>query len=256
MWRVRFETRPILAAISSEQKQHEFALDLAKNRTAEERQVALQQHITSNLTIRQAGARTQFRRAVRFGREDRADRRRGQRAATLRVLGATTAATTDLFRRFGSMILRQDDGGVSTSRALYRTQNNQFTPGGFIIPAPGLRTSTRGVPLSLYPAAIGLSSRSLKYEDSDDLARQYKGGKKKRGGFRKGTRYFFVKEGVGIFQRQQLGKQSEYDAVWFFRTRITLPKRLDLAGTFQQGLAEQLRANYAGFYAFAQRTAR
>lgn len=255
MWRVRFETRPILAAISSEQKQHEFALDLAKNRTAEERQVALQQHITSNLTIRQAGARTQFRRAVRFGREDRADRRRGQRAATLRVLGATTAATTDLFRRFGSMILRQDDGGVSTSSALYRAQNNQFTVGGFAIPAPGLRTASKGVPRSLYPAAIGLTARSA-ISGGDEFARQYKGGQKKRGGFRKGTRYFFVKEGVGIFQRQQLGKQSEYDAVWFFRTRITLPKRLDLAGTFQQGLAEQLRANYAGFYAFAQRTAR
>lgn len=255
MFRVRFEPRPLLRDLTNQQKQHEFALDLAKNRTVEERQAALQQHITTNLTIRQTSARTQFRRAVRFGREDRADRRRGQRAATLRVLGATTAATTDLFRRFGAMILRQDDGGPATSSRLYRAQNNQFTVGGFIIPAPGLRTAARGVPRSLYPTALGLSTRSA-IAGGDEFARQYKGGAKKRGGFRKGTRFFFVKEGVGIFQRQQLGKESEYDAVWFFRTRITLPKRLDLAGTFQQGLAEQLRANYVGFFAFAMRTAK
>lgn len=257
MWRVSWDSRGVLRELSNQQKQHEFALQLALNRTQEERQLALQNHVTSQLTIRQAGTRQQFRRAVRFGREDRADRNARRFQATVRIIGGDTKATTDLFRRLGALILRQDDGGPATSSALYRAQNNQFTVGGFIIPAPGLRTPTRGVSRALYPSAIGLSTRSTKYEDADDAARQYKGGRKKRGrGFRKGTKYYFVKEGVGIFVRQQVGKESEYDAIWFFRTRINLPKRLDLAGVAQDGLAEQLRANYAGFFDFAMRTAK
>jgi hypothetical protein len=255
MFRVKFDERPILRDITNQQKQHVFAFDLAKNRTIEERQQLIQDHISTNLTIRQASARTQFRRAVRFAREDRADTRRGQPNATLRIIGGGVAARTDLFKRFGALILRQDDGGSASSSALYRTQRNELAVGGFTIPAPGLRSATKGVARSLYPAAIGLTTRRA-IAGGNEFANQYKGGAKKRGGFRKNTRFYFVKENVGIFVRQQLGKRSEYDAVWFFRTRITLPKRLDLAGTFNRGLEEQLRANYVGFYDFAMRTAR
>ena len=255
MFRMKFDTRPILKDLTAQQKQHTFAFDLAKNRTMEERQVAMQEHISTHLTIRQQSARTQFRRAVRFAREDRADSRRGQPSATLRIIGGSMTALTDLFKRFGAMILRQDEGGPAQSSALYRTQNNQLTVGGFILPAPGLRGASKPVPRRLYPAAIGLSTRRA-IAGGNEFATQYKGGAKKRGGFRKGTKYYFVKENVGIFVRQQVGKESEYDAVWFFRTRITLPKRLDLAGTFQTGLEEQLRANYVGFFDFAMRTAK
>ena len=255
MFRVRFDTRALLKDLTNQQKQHTFAFDLAKNRTLEERQRMLQDHIEQRLTIRVRQARRFFRQAVRFGREDRADTRRGQPTATLRIIGGSVAATTAVFRRFGALILRHDDGGPATSSALYRAQNNTFTVGGFVIPAPGLRGPSKAVPQALYPKALGLSTRSA-ISGGDEFARQYKGGAKKRGGFKKRTRYYFVKEGVGIFVRTQVGKESEYDAVWFFRTQITLPKRLDLAGTFAAGLEEQLRANYVGFFAFAMRTAK
>lgn len=255
MFRVRFDERGLLKDLSNQQKQHEFAMQLALNRTQEERQIGLQQHVTTNLTIRAANTLQQFKRAVRFGREDRADRKAGRMTATLRIIGGDVKATTDLFQRLGAMILRQDDGGTSSSSQLYRTQNNQFTVGGFVIPAPGLRTPTRGVNRKLYPAAIGLTTRQA-IAGGNEFASRYKGGKKKRTGFRKNTKYYFVVENVGIFVREQVGKESEYDAVWFFRQRITLPKRLDLTGTHQNGLEAQLRANYLGFFDFAMRTSK
>ncbi len=256
MFTVKFDQRRILKDLDGQKKQHLFALQLGINRTQEEKQTQLQDHAASKLTIRSAGTRAQFRKAVRFARADRADRNANKMTATIRIIGGNTAATTDLFRRLGAMLIRQDEGGTQRSDALYRTQNRQFTAGGFTLPAPGLRNASRGVSRKLYPAAIGLSARSLKFEGADDLARQYKGGRKKKRGFRKGTKYYFVKENVGIFVREQIGKQSEYDAVWFFRKSINLPKRLDLAGTYERGLQEQLAANYTGFMDFANRTAR
>lgn len=255
MFAVRFDDRPVLKAIDNERKQMPFAWALALNRTQEERQRAMRDHVDSTLTIRNARARAFFAQAIRFAREDRADVRQNRLSATIRILGRDTAAQTDVFRRFGGMLLRHDDGGSASSSALYRSQRNEFVVGGFAIPAPGLRGPNKQVPQRLYPKALGLSTRSA-ISGGDEFALQYKGGKKKRGGFRKGTRYYFVKEGVGIFVRQQIGVESEYDAVWFFRTKITIPKRLDFDGVHQAGLAEQLRANYVGFYNFALRTAR
>ena len=257
MFRVTWDDKKLLRELTNQQRQHQIAMQLALNRTQEERQRDVQEHIDTTLTIRSASARALFKRVVRFARDDRADRNANRMTATIRIIGGDTKATTDVFRRFGAMVLRQDDGGTATSSALYRTQRRTFSAEGFILPAPGLRTATRGVSRRLYPAAIGLSARSIRREDSDDPARQYKGGAKKRGrGFRKGTKYYFVKEGVGIFVREQIGKHSEYDAVWFFRRQINLPKRLNLAGVAQDGIEAQLRANYLGFYDFAMRTAR
>jgi hypothetical protein len=255
MFRVDWDSRAIERDITDYAKQVRFALPLALNRTQEERQKGLQDHISTRLTIRTANTRNQFRRAVRFAREDRADRNAGRFVATVRILGGDTTANADLFRRLGGMILRQDQGGTATSSQLYRSQRQQLTVGGFALPAPGLRTSSKGVPRKLYPVNIGLTTRAA-IAGGNEFATQYKGGKKKRGGFKKNTQYYFVKENVGIFVRQQIGKQSEYDAVWFFRTRISLPKRLDLEGTYQNGLADQLAANFDGFLSFAMRTAR
>lgn len=243
-------------------KQHVFAMELAINRTQEERQRAMQDRAERVLTIRQPSTRRLMRRAIRYGREDRADRKAGRLQGVIRIVGGSVAPTTDVIGRMGGILLRHDDGGAQTSSALYRTQDSQFTVGGFVIPAPGLRTESKGVPRNLYPAAIGLSARSLKYEESDDPQRQYKGGRKKptkKGkvrGFKKGTRFYFVKEGVGIFVREQLGKRSEYDAVWFFRRSITLEPRLQLVSTYEDGLEAQFQANYVGFLDFALRTAK
>lgn len=257
MFRVQMDTKAAERQLTNTQKQLVFAWSLALNRTQEERQKVLGTHIVSTLTVRSASTRRELPKVVRFAREDRADRKAGKLQASLRIIGGNVRATAPIFQRLGAIVLRQDEGGAQTSSALYRSQRGQFVVGGFIIPAPGLRTSTKPMSRALYPDAIGLSTRSTRIEDSDDPARQYKGGKKKRGrGFKKGTRYYFVAEGVGIFVRQQVGKQSEYDAVWFFRTRITLPPRLQLEATYLRDLEPQLAANFRGFFAFAMRTAK
>lgn len=257
MFRVKMDTRAAEKDLTNTQKQLLFAMELALNRTQEDKQRVMGGHVVTTLTVRNGVARREFPKVIRFARDDRADRKKGRMTASLRVLGKDTKATAPLYERFAAIVLRHDDGGDQTSSRLYRAQNKQFTVGGFAIPAPGLRTASRGVSQALYPDNLGLGARSLRYEDSDDPARQYKGGKKKRGkGFRKGTRYYFVKEGVGIFVRQQVGDQSEYDAVWFFDQRINLPKRIRLEATHQRGLAEDLQANYQGFLAFALRTAK
>lgn len=254
---IQFNTDQVISTLTDVQKKHvPFAVQLTLNRTAEDRQRRMQDRISTQLTIRSGSTKEQFRRVVRFARQDRADRKAGQTAATLRILGSDTAATAPLFQRLGALVLRHEEGGSRTSSALYRTPANTFTPGGFIIPAPGLRSANKAMPRKLYPSAIGLSTRQA-IAGGTAFASTYKGGKKKRGkGFKKGTKFYFVKPGVGIFVREQVGARSEYDAVWFFTPRITLPKRLRLEETFVDGLAEQLHTNFNGLLLYALRTAK
>jgi hypothetical protein len=257
---IEFNTAQVVSTLTDVQKrQIPFATQLTLNRTQESRQQRLQTHITTDLTIRNASTKEQFRKVVRFAREDRADRKAARLEARLRILGGDTKATAPIYQRLGGMVLRQDEGGPRTSSALYRAGSadaSRFVTGGFAMPAPGLRTSTKAIQRKLYPYALGLTPQ-LKIAGGDQFNTQYKGGRKKKGkGFRKGTKFFFVKEGVGIFVREQVGKNSEYDAVWFFRQRINLPKRLRLDATYQDGLGQELNENFAGFLSFALRTAK
>lgn len=265
MLQIQFNTAQVIRTLTDVQRrQLPFATQLTLNRTQEERQRVLQDHITTDLTIRGGGTKANFRKVVRFAREDRADRAAGQQSATLRILGGDVKATAPVIQRLASIVLRQDEGGPRTSSQLYRaggaltaaTQSrSRLVVGGFALPAPGLRTKAKGVSRKLYPVSIGLVPQRA-IAGGEQFNSSYKGGRKKKGGFRKGTKYYFVKEGVGIFVREQVGKNSEYDAVWFFRQRITLPRRLRLAERFNDGLAEQLQTNFQGFLTFALRTAK
>lgn len=250
-----FNTARFQKDITTYGRQAVFAAAVAINRTLEQKQGQLRGHVKSRLTIRNAKARQFFADAIQFGRNDRADLRRQPLAGRIIIVGGNQQARTSLFRRFGQMLIRQEEGGTSTSNAMYRTQGNQLTVGGFALPAPGLRGANKAVPRKIYPTAIGLTTRRA-IAGGNEFATQYKGGKKKRGGFRKNTRYFFVKENVGIFVREQLGKESEYDAVWFFRRRVQIPKRLRLEETFTGGLEERFRVNYEKALDEALRTAR
>lgn len=256
MLTIAFNTDAVVKDLTTvQQKQIPFAMQLTLNRTQEERQKLLQDRITSQLTIRVPSTRAGFRKVIQFGRADRADRKAGKTSATLRVLGGNAKAEAPLLQRLSTMVLRQDEGGSRTSSELYRTTANTFTPGGFIIPAPGLRGPSKPMARKLYPSNLGLTARQA-ISGGTEFAKSYKGGKKKRGGFKKNTAFYFVKPGVGIFVRQQLGARSEYDAVWFFRQRVTLPKRLRLEETFADGLSERLQANFNGFLLYALRTAK
>lgn len=256
MLNIDFNTGAVVATLTDVQRrQIPFALQLTLNRTAEARQRRLQDHITSDLTIRNASTKANFRKVVRFAREDRADKNVGKQVATLRILGGDTKATAPLLQRLGGIVLRQDEGGARSSSQLYRS-GNRFVAGGFALPAPGLRSATKGVARKLYPYALGLTTQA-NISGGDQFNSAYKGGKKKRGkGFKKGTKYHFVKEGVGIFVREQVGSRSEYDSVWFFRQRVTLPDRLRIEENFTDGLAQELNDNFGGFLQFALRTAK
>lgn len=276
---------PIITRIDTERFQQDvrtyagqavFAMARAINQTLEQKQAQMRAHVASRLTIRNQKARKFFSDAIRFGRAERADVKQQPIAGRIVVLGGNQAARTAVFRRFGQMLLRQEEGGVARSNAVYLTQRRAFVPQGFKIPAPGLRTASKAMPKQFYPDAIGLSDAPLRRQDLNGFGFQYKGGRKKRRGFKKNTRYFFVKEGVGIFVRHQGGalnatggpmrmssasrgyadKRSEYDAIWFFRRQIRLPRRLQLEETFTSGLAERLRFNYERQLSEALRTAR
>lgn len=236
-------------------RQAVFALAVAINKTLEQKQAQLRAHVNSKLTVRNSKARQIFGDVFRFGREQRADVKRLPLSGKIEVLGGSVGAQASLFKRAGAIVIRHEEGGSSSSSMMYRNQRGQLSVEGFTIPAPGLRTASSGVPRSLYPAAIGLTTRRA-IAGGTEFARQYKGGAKKRGGFKKGTKFYFVKENVGIFVREQVGKQSEYDALWFFRRRINLPRRLRIAETFSNGLEARLAQNYAVAFANAIRTAR
>ncbi|BAH39281.1 MAG TPA: hypothetical protein DGD08_10305 [Gemmatimonas aurantiaca] len=254
---IHLDVKRAVKDIDNVLKQQLYATEKAINETQFRRRERMQHRVTSTLNIRQAAARRDLPKAVRYDREDRASRKANRFTGQIRIVGGSVRPETELYKRYGGIILRHDEGGQFSSNALYRTQNRQFTAGGFVIPAPGLRSAARGMPRSLYPAQIGLSSRSIKYEDSDDPQRQYKGGKKKRGrGFRKNTRFYFVKENVGIFVRTQVGKESEYDAVWFFRRQINIRGRLELEKTYQYGLAQEYRNRYGTEFEKAMRSAK
>lgn len=277
MLQITWNTDRVIKDLEKEAKQTKYALSRTLNFVQEAKQRELGQHVVTVMNVRNAKARREFPRIVMFGRDDRSDHKVDRFEATLRILGKTEAARTPLLKRLSEIALRQDDAGPQSSSALYRGQNGELIVGGFAIPAPGLRTATREVPQALYPSALGLSSRRA-IEGGFNFAGQYKGGKGKRG-FRKGTKFYFVRAGHGIFVRDQRNKRfkkeggknpirmpdasrgyadkgSEYEQIWFFRQRIILPKRIDLAGVYQRGLAEQFATTYVRFFDEAMATAR
>lgn len=257
MINIAYNIDQVVAELSAfQRKQVPFALQLSINRTLESRQLLLQDHVDDNLTIR-GNARSKFRGAIRFAREDRADKKADKLTGQLRILGVDTSATAPVYQQIGALILRQDQGGTRTSDQLYRGPHDQeLILGGFAIPAPGLRTAAKGVPRKLYPVNLGLTTRTA-IAGGNEFSSNYKGGRTKSGKrFKKNTKFYFVKKDVGIFVRQQIGAESEYDAVWFFRRQINLPNRLHLAETFERGLDDELAVNFNGFLQFAIRTAK
>ena len=261
MIRVDFDTSALVASLNDFQKrQIPYALSLAFNETQKSRQAKLRTHITSNLAIRSSGNRKLFGDAVRFLTADKANKKVVPMSATLRIFGGSVDSRSPVNQRLGGMILRQNEGGPRTSSALYRASSGskqRFVTGGFVIPAPGLRGATKAMPKKLYPYALGLTPQ-LAIAGGDQFNMQYKGGRKKKGaGFKKNTRFYFVKPDEGIFVREQRGgKESEYDAIWFFRRRISLPRRLRLEEVYRDGLPQELDRNFNAAFEKAMRTAR
>ncbi len=276
MLKLEFDPQNKMRAMTADiEKQLRYATELTLNRTAVARQKLLRNHITSKLTIRKG--ENLFREVVLFQNADRADRTKDRFTATLRIIGSPSAkAERDKYRRIGAVVLRQDTGGPQTSSAVYRTTGNKLRSEGFVLPAQGLRGPRKAMPLGLYPHNIGVSLYR-KPDGGTFFAKSNKGGRYKRGAkkgqFKKGTRFYFVKPGVGIFAREPLlgdvtgqrgrgfsrgsaDQRSQYDAVWFFKRRINLPRRLRLDATFFEGLERDVQQRFQREFANALRTTR
>ena len=253
------DSKAFFAQLSDrEKRQLPQALKETVYKVTLDRQRRLKQHVGSVLTIR--SGRTAFLNAIRFEDADRPTKDRP--TATLRVYNGPVETSgpggkADAFRRFGAILTRQDAGEVQTSDALYRQSGNKgFTTGGFIIPAPGRRGPKGAMKRDLYPINTGLTPYA-KIEGGKYFTSQYKGGKyKRKAGFKPDTRFYFVKENVGIFLREQIEKKSKYSAVWFFRRRINIPRRVKLKETFLEGLPAQIEQTFAVEFGRAMSTAR
>lgn len=233
-------------------KQAPFALALALNRTAEERQALMRERIVSSLSIRQPAAIRLFEQSVRFARADRADKNKGKFAATVRIIGRDTPAQQEGFRRFGQMILRHDEGGKRIAGQQIRVGRDSFP--AFYIPArPRTQMERKD-----YPGNIGAAARrdpkgKLYHAKSKRKTRMMKGASVR------GESYYTVKLPSGrgiIFKRFQFGNEmSKSQPIWWLRPSITLKPRLQLDRTFYDGLDAQLQANWDGFLTHALRTA-
>jgi len=195
--------------IAHEQRQLPYIMALAINQTNTQKQTQITEHVDRVLSIRSPSAARIFREVVRYGRDNRADSKAGRLVGEIQVLGRGVAARTPQHAAISNILLRQDDAGPQTSIALYRAQSGQLTTGGFAIPTLP-RTDTRGVDPKLYPAALGLTERRA-IEGGFHFAGRSKGGKKS-GGYKAGARYYFVEEGVGIFERRTLKKSKAQKA--------------------------------------------
>ena len=255
---ITFDVDAFVAELTDlEKRRLPYASALAVNRTVEEAQIEIRSSIPRRLTIRQASTLKLMRQAVYFGKENRADDRRGKADAELQILGEGSARTKVL-ARVGSILIRQNVGGVRLGRHLVLRRARGVVGGltqqfaGHIIPFEGLRTDTKPMKRSLFPVNIGLSPRR-RIAGGEELASSYKGGKKVRGGFKKNTKYYFATQ-RGIFVRNQLAnKQSEYDGVWWFKPRITLRPRLGFEDTFTRVVNERVVLNFTGALLQARR---
>jgi hypothetical protein len=279
MLQIQFNVDQVLRDLTDFQKrQVPFALASALNKVAKSRQQLLKQHIVGQLTIRNAAAKAQFGKVVQFRREDVADKK-GPFVATLRVLGGNLKAQAPVLQRISSIVLRQEEKKPGLSQAVYRASGGRnagmrMFHGGFVLPAPGLRSATKGVPRKLYPSALGLTPQR-RIEGGEQFNSQYKGGRTKRGKFRKNTKFYFAVEGKGIFVREQLSATktihgvtptggrytrtvgvSQYDSVWFFKKTVKASRRLDIDKTFTEGLDQQLGTVFNEQLEHALRTAK
>lgn len=200
--------------IARNARQLPFAMARAINWTNETKQTAIHSHVESALSIRQRQARSIFREVVRYGNDNRADSKAGRLTGEIVVLGRDRMRSP-AHRTISQILLRQDDAGTQRSSAMYRAQSGELTIGGFVVPSQSGgydRNASKGMDPKLYPAAIGLTERRA-IDGSMEFANRYKGGRTKRGGFRSNTAYYFVMEGVGIFQRRPLKKTRQQRAL-------------------------------------------
>lgn len=256
MARVSFDIDALTRDFTAlEKRQVPFALALTLNATALDAQDAARVRMYARLTVRQASTRSLFERAIVFNRDGRADSRTGKLSAEVRIVGQPGfAGTSAVMARIGAILIRQEIGGVRDGTAMVR-RGQQFQLAGNLIPFEGLRTASRSVPRQVYPVNIGLSPKSA-IAGGEEFASSYRGGKKKRGtGFKKGTKFYFATE-KAIFVREQLGKRSEVDALWWFQKRITLEPRLGFGSTFERVSAQRMPLNWVRSLDRALSTAR
>jgi hypothetical protein len=203
-----------------------FALSYAINLTGRAAQREMRAQIDRRFQLR--GTKKQFQKAIvlRQGNKHRP-------AAVLGVGSNMVASPTSATAKLGGILARHEEAESPVSGLIYRNPvGNRFTAEGFALPAPGMRTPTRNPPSKYYPRNLGFLQRRLPSGDYGYANPVKRKGRKRDG--RIGRRSYFIKPGVGIFERRKGALGWIPRPLWFFSKQIRRPARLGLWETAEE----------------------
>ncbi len=187
------------------------------NSLGEHMQTAMQTQIGKNFTFR--GTRDRFEKAVVWrGVTNRVSGRN-------RVSGELTVGTTQNSKsatsKLGQLLARHENAEARTSNNVFKTSSGMI-PGGFYLPAKGMRTSTSNPARALYPTSIGAL---IRFDGKMNGEAYYANNMKSKGkGKNKVTTSYFATK-LGIFERVLKGKER---ALWWFSKGVRTPARLGM----------------------------
>jgi len=229
-------------------RQAPFALSLGINTLGLEAQHRVLKRIDSVFHMR--GTSRFFERGVVF--------RKGSKSspnATL-TIGVDGAWPRSATQRASAILARHESGSSRTSDQQFKASGG-LVPGGFFIPAKGMRSATSNPARALYPRNIGALTR----RDVDGKA-MYAKSTKTSGSKRKGTketRSYFVIPNVGIFERSNNGQQQRHGnsarPVWFFSRRVATPARTRFQETADNTISDEFETFMKAAIARALETA-
>jgi len=227
-------------------RQLPFAIMRGINKTLDDAQAAIRDHLNRAFIFRTGASRKFAERTILIRKEDRATK--DNPSGTIRV---------DANRGKWDMLSKFEAGGP-------RVAGNPTFP--FAIPTSAIRPSFGdSVPRSLYPKNLGLvPRRSIK-----GAFEYHAKGRSRKAGVHttasgvvqlKGKNRTFVigapgSRDWGVFRRVGPGR-GDVRLIWAFRTRITLEPILEFEATARQTVAERWKANFDDALAYALATAR
>ncbi|HEX6925654.1 MAG TPA: hypothetical protein VF167_09490 [Longimicrobiaceae bacterium] len=230
MFSITVDKDAVERALKDFPRQTPFALALGITNTLKDAQRAVQKQLDDVFTLR--GTQRFFYRAVKLTLATKSNPN-----GNIRIEGPETITGPDA--RIAAAILRHEEGGAKTSRAVYRGSTRNIV-GGFFLPAKGLRTSSAGVPRALYPKNIGAQLRR-DATGKKFLASNQKGRKRRRGQAGRERSYFVTAR--GIYERRHFGATSAIRLIWAFEPRIRLRPRLGFYRTVQRVIDVHLQPN-------------
>lgn len=207
----------VKAALKQLGTEAKHAVRMAANSIGEHMQRSMQREIPKRFTMR--GTAAGFKEAIVFSK---AIPGRTNRAHAVLTVGSESPGRSRT-KMLGNILARHETADTRTSSESVRLTSGATQQVGFFIPANGLRTSTTGVPKSLFPKAIGATMRR-EVDGSFGYAKGVRRTTKKKVGER------FVVTEQGIFRQRFSAdlRKGNMEPIWWFSKRVRTPARLRL----------------------------